>query len=120
MAKTWQPSLAIVGGGLAGLTLSIGLTRQGIPHKIYESASKFSEVGAGIALGPNSINALELIDTRIKDVLRKHVTYNAGVDEDGVGDRSPEWLDIRVGKEAGYVADAIHFLFSNGPSDLMI
>ncbi len=101
MAFQDKPSIAIVGGGLAGLTLSIGLSRHGIPHKIYESASKFAEIGAGIALGPNSIDALELIDPRIKDALRKCVTYNVGVDENGEGRGKEEWLDVRVGDDVG-------------------
>lgn len=99
MQQSHNPSIAIVGGGLAGLTLSIGLTRHGIPHKIYESASAFSEIGAGIALGPNSITALELIDPRIKDVLKRCVSYNEGLDAGGEGMGKEEWLDIRVGEE---------------------
>jgi flavin-dependent dehydrogenase len=35
MASSEKPSIAIIGGGLAGLTLSIGLTRHGISHNIY-------------------------------------------------------------------------------------
>ncbi|PVH83254.1 FAD/NAD(P)-binding domain-containing protein [Cadophora sp. DSE1049] len=80
MANSEEPFIAIIGGGLAGLTLSIGLTRQGIPHKIYEAAVAFSEIGAGISLGPNSITALELIDPRIRDALKKCITYNEGID----------------------------------------
>jgi salicylate hydroxylase len=101
MTNPEKPSIAIVGGGLAGLTLSIGLARHGIPHKIYESASAFSEIGAGIALGPNSIAALELIDPRIKEGLRKCVTYNEGVDTDGEGKGREDWMDVRFGEEEG-------------------
>lgn len=93
------PPIAIIGGGLAGLALSIGLTRHGIPHKIYESAPAFSEIGAGIALGPNSVTALELIDPRIKDALESCITHNEGI-EDDVGIRR-EWMDIRVGMDEG-------------------
>ena len=57
--------LAIIGGGLAGLALSIGLSRFGIKHTIYESANQFSEIGAGISTGTNAIAALALIDPRI-------------------------------------------------------
>lgn len=99
-----HPSIAIIGGGLAGLTLSIGLTRHGISHKIYESASKFAEIGAGIALGPNSLTALELIDSRIKDGLKTCITYNEGIDEEGRGKGSEEFMGVRVGEEAGYVS----------------
>lgn len=99
MSKQESTFIAIVGGGLAGLTLSIGLSRHGIPHHIYESASTFSEIGAGIALGPNSIAALELIDPRIKECLSKCVTYNESLDSQGEGKGRDEWLDIRVGEE---------------------
>ena len=101
MGHPKKPSIAIVGGGLAGLTLSIGLTRHGIPHKIYESASKFAEIGAGVALGPNSITALELIDPKIGEGLKRCITYNEGIDEEGEGDRKEEFMDIRVGEENG-------------------
>lgn len=38
--------LAIVGGGIGGLALAIGLQQHGhIRIKIYEAASKFSEIG---------------------------------------------------------------------------
>ncbi|EXJ79532.1 hypothetical protein A1O3_07811 [Capronia epimyces CBS 606.96] len=100
------PLIAIVGGGLAGLTLSIGLSRHNITHKIYESALAFSEIGAGIALGPNSVRALELIDPAITVGFNKCVTYNEGVGTDehgnGIGEGRNEWLDIRVGMADGF------------------
>jgi salicylate hydroxylase len=38
--------IAIVGGGIGGLTLAIGLQQYShIRIKIYEAASKFSEIG---------------------------------------------------------------------------
>ncbi|KAK0118322.1 hypothetical protein ONS95_012616 [Cadophora gregata] len=110
-----EPFIAIIGGGLAGLTLSIGLTRQGIPHKIYEAASAFAEIGAGIALAPNSIKALELIDPRMKDALRKCITYNEGIDDDGEGPGKEEWLDIRVG-EAQEFNKSITTIYHKGSS----
>jgi len=69
-------SVAIIGGGLAGLTLSIGLTHHNIPHSIYESAPAFSEIGAGIAMGPNAISALGLINPRLRVAFDKCATYN--------------------------------------------
>jgi salicylate hydroxylase len=97
MASQETPLIAIVGGGLAGLTLSIGLTRHGIPHHIYEAAGAFAEIGAGIALGPNSITALELIDPRIKEGLSKCITYNEGLDENGEGENRGDFAEIRFG-----------------------
>lgn len=83
------------------MTLSIGLTRHGIPHRIYESASAFAEIGAGIALGPNSITALELIDPRIKEGLKKCITYNEGVDAQGEGNGREVFMEVRLGEEEG-------------------
>ncbi|TFB01315.1 Salicylate hydroxylase [Trichoderma ghanense] len=54
--------VAIVGGGIGGLTLAIGLQQHGhIRVKIYEAASKFTEIGAGVFFGANSIRAMSLI-----------------------------------------------------------
>ncbi|GAK63913.1 salicylate hydroxylase [Moesziomyces antarcticus] len=52
-------NVAVVGGGIGGLTLAIGLHDRGVPVHIFESASKFAEIGAGIAIGPNAQNALQ-------------------------------------------------------------
>lgn len=68
--------IAIVGGGLAGLALAIGLQKHGIEFHIYESARCFSEVGAGIAFGINSLSALQLIDDRLLEGYKKHATFN--------------------------------------------
>ncbi|KAH6605468.1 hypothetical protein Trco_007175 [Trichoderma cornu-damae] len=54
--------IAIVGGGIGGLALAIGLQQYSqIRIKIYEAASKFSEIGAGVFFGANSIRAMSLI-----------------------------------------------------------
>ncbi|KAM0263211.1 hypothetical protein ACHAQJ_001366 [Trichoderma viride] len=54
--------IAIVGGGIGGLALAIGLQQYShIRIKIYEAASEFSEIGAGVFFGANSIRAMSLI-----------------------------------------------------------
>lgn len=57
-----RPSIAILGAGISGLALAIGLIKRNIPCTIYEAADKFSTIGAGIGLGPNSLAAMDLID----------------------------------------------------------
>lgn len=68
--------LAIVGGGIGGLVLAISLSRHGIPFHIYEAASQFSEIGAGVGLGPNAQRAMHLIDPRIKEAYDRHAALN--------------------------------------------
>jgi 2-polyprenyl-6-methoxyphenol hydroxylase-like FAD-dependent oxidoreductase len=47
-----QPVI-IVGGGIGGLAAAIALERKGIASVVLERATQFSEIGAGIQLGPN-------------------------------------------------------------------
>ncbi|KAF8191424.1 FAD/NAD(P)-binding domain-containing protein [Mycena galopus ATCC 62051] len=51
--------VAIVGGGLCGLTCAVGLAKLGIHADVFEATPKFDEVGAGVGLGPNAVRALE-------------------------------------------------------------
>ncbi|CBQ72431.1 probable Salicylate hydroxylase [Sporisorium reilianum SRZ2] len=66
MASTAKPAkdftVAIVGGGIGGLTLAIGLHDRGVPVRIFESASKFSEIGAGIAVAPSAQEVLKRLN----------------------------------------------------------
>ena len=52
-----RPAL-IAGGGIAGLATAIALARVNIPSCVLESRLAFSEVGAGIQLGPNGTRIL--------------------------------------------------------------
>jgi 2-polyprenyl-6-methoxyphenol hydroxylase-like FAD-dependent oxidoreductase len=49
--------IAIVGGGIAGLTASIALRRAGLEPILYESHSSLRADGAGLGLGANAIKA---------------------------------------------------------------
>ena len=49
----------IVGGGIGGLASALALARQGMDVQLLERCSTFSEVGAGIQLGPNSVRILQ-------------------------------------------------------------
>lgn len=69
-------SLAIIGGGISGLTLAIALIQHNIPLTIYESAARFGEIGAGVSFGPNAARALQLIHPKINDAFQKCKTVN--------------------------------------------
>ena len=50
--------VAIAGGGMGGLAASLACTRAGWQASVYEKAREFTEVGAGIQLGPNTTRIL--------------------------------------------------------------
>lgn len=52
------PYALIAGGGIGGLAAAVACTRAGWGARLYEQASAFSEVGAGIQLGPNATRVL--------------------------------------------------------------
>jgi salicylate hydroxylase len=84
-------NVAIIGGGIAGLTLAIALLQHNIPLTIYESASKFGEIGAGVAFGPNAAQAMKLISPKIHDAFEKCKTANQWPAKSG------SWFTARVG-----------------------
>ncbi|RMZ70632.1 mannitol 1-phosphate dehydrogenase [Pyrenophora seminiperda CCB06] len=83
-------SLAIIGGGISGLTLAITLLQYNVPFTIYESAPHFGEIGAGVALGPNAGQAMKLMSPAIFQAFLKCKTENVGAKLDA-------WFTIRVG-----------------------
>jgi salicylate hydroxylase len=50
--------IAIIGGGIGGLTAGIALQKAGFEPVIYERAPAFGEVGAGISMPPNAAKGL--------------------------------------------------------------
>jgi salicylate hydroxylase len=50
--------LLVVGGGMAGLGAALVAQRAGLQVTLLEQADQFSEVGAGIQLGPNAVRVL--------------------------------------------------------------
>lgn len=90
MTTTKAFSIAIVGGGISGLTLAIGLHKQNVPFTIYESAHKFGEIGAGVGFGPNTVRAMELISPEIVEGYKRCVTH---------GWDKKNWFTVRVGDE---------------------
>jgi salicylate hydroxylase/6-hydroxynicotinate 3-monooxygenase len=55
------PSIAIVGAGLGGLTVAATLRLAGFQVRIYEQATRFARIGAGIQMMPNSMKVLRRI-----------------------------------------------------------
>jgi 2-polyprenyl-6-methoxyphenol hydroxylase-like FAD-dependent oxidoreductase len=66
MARTAR--IAIMGGGIGGLTAARALLRRGFEVSVYEAAPELKEIGAGVALGPNAMKALRSLG--LEDAVR--------------------------------------------------
>jgi len=77
------PRVAIIGGGIGGLTAANALSQAGIEVAVYEAAAELKEIGAGVALHANAMRVLRAIG--VEDGVRK------------VAGRS-EWAVTRNGK----------------------
>jgi salicylate hydroxylase len=76
MANTKNINVAIVGGGIGGLTLAIALHRRNVPVIVYEQAPTFGEIGAGVSFSPNAVNAMKLCHPGIYEVFEQVCTRN--------------------------------------------
>lgn len=95
MASNTSPkrsfNLAIVGGGISGLTLAITLLQYDVDLTIYEAAAHFGEIGAGVAFGPNAGRAMELMSPKIHEAFQTCKTSNVWES------KKNSWFTIRVG-----------------------
>jgi salicylate hydroxylase len=53
--------VAIIGGGIGGLTAARALTQRGVDVAVYEATPELREIGAGVALGPNAMKVLRAL-----------------------------------------------------------
>ena len=102
------PEIAIIGGGICGLVTALALEQRGITPSIYEAASEYRPVGAGLLLQTNALLVLDRLGVadRIQD---------AGVSLDDSVIQSPSGrvlkrfdLDRIERDEFGYGFVAIH------------
>src|ERR1044071_7448269 len=85
-AFLWQAfcrmvQIAIIGGGIGGLTAALALQQSGFEAAVFEQAPVLLDVGAAIALWPNAMRVLERLD------LTGKILERAGVIEE------IRWLD---------------------------
>jgi 2-polyprenyl-6-methoxyphenol hydroxylase-like FAD-dependent oxidoreductase len=79
--------IAVIGGGIGGLTAAIALARQGMTIEVYEQAAELKEVGAGVGLWPNAMAAFDQIG--LADRVAK---LAAQVDRQGLMRPDGSWL----------------------------
>ena len=56
--------IAVVGGGIGGLSAALGLLKAGFDVQVYEQAARFGEIGAGIQISPNASRLLDRLGLR--------------------------------------------------------
>jgi 2-polyprenyl-6-methoxyphenol hydroxylase-like FAD-dependent oxidoreductase len=61
--------VAIIGGGIGGLTAALALHQAGIEVAVHEAAAELREIGAGVALHPNAMRVLRTLG--LEDGVRK-------------------------------------------------
>jgi 2-polyprenyl-6-methoxyphenol hydroxylase-like FAD-dependent oxidoreductase len=54
-----EDNIAIIGGGIGGLTMALCLKRNNIDFTLYEKSNKFTEVGAGIGIASNALTIFD-------------------------------------------------------------
>ena len=50
--------IAVIGGGIGGLSAALQLLKAGLDVHVYEQAERISEIGAGIQISPNASRLL--------------------------------------------------------------
>jgi 2-polyprenyl-6-methoxyphenol hydroxylase-like FAD-dependent oxidoreductase len=70
--------IAIIGGGIGGLTAALALRQFGFEPRLFEQAPELLEVGAAILMWPNAMRVLDRLG--VADAVREH----GGVLEKGV------------------------------------
>jgi len=73
--------IAIIGGGIGGLTAALALQQSGFHCEVYEQAPELLDVGAAIAIWPNAMRVLE------------HLKVAPGVIEKAGAMEKIRWLD---------------------------
>jgi salicylate hydroxylase len=100
-----QTSIAIVGGGIGGLTAAACLLRAGFDVHVYEQTSRLTEVGAGINIGPNASRILHRLGVaeELKQVGIKPASFDQRRWDDGrVLLRSPLGEEVETAFGAPY------------------
>ena len=75
--------VAIVGGGIGGLTLAISLVQQSISVRIFEQDSELREIGAGVAIGGNATRLLQRLGLDLAQVANVPPAFEVRCWKDG-------------------------------------
>ena len=71
--------IAVIGGGIGGLSAALGLLKAGFDVQVYEQAPLFGEIGAGIQISPNASRLLRRLGLGV--ALEKYGVRPVAVDQ---------------------------------------
>jgi salicylate hydroxylase len=83
--------IAIIGGGIGGLSAAVALHQAGFDVAVYEQAPELTEIGGGINMGPNAVRVL------------RRLGLGPALDRDGIrplGTHQRRWQDGRTLQKA--------------------
>ncbi|GAA1276729.1 salicylate hydroxylase [Planotetraspora silvatica] len=108
MTTTHVPVL-IVGGGIGGLATALAVARSGRAVHLLEQASEFTEIGAGLQIGPNATRVLDRLGL-LDQLLEVSVLPRNGVMLDAVTGEPLTVLDLGQGfrDRYGYPYVVVH------------
>jgi len=97
------PSVAIIGGGITGLLFGLALHTHcpHLPFLIYEAASSFGEIGAGVGFSPNASRAMKLISPDLYTAFEKLRTPNRWEA------KRETWFDLRLGENVSVYTEGV-------------
>lgn len=101
--------VVVVGGGIGGLGAALALARSGLPVHVLERAPEFSEVGAGLQVGPNAVRALDRLGL-LDEIYATAVFPRRGVVSSALTGEALTALDLGDGfrKRFGYPYIVLH------------
>jgi len=86
-------NVAIIGGGIGGLTAAIAFARTGANVTVYEQAPALTEVGAGLQITPNGARALAALGLA-DDIAAAGVVAQAVLPMDGMTGKQIARFDV--------------------------
>ncbi|MEE8307943.1 MAG: FAD-dependent monooxygenase [Gammaproteobacteria bacterium] len=105
-----NPSIAIAGAGIGGLTVAVALKRVGLTATVYEQAPELGEVGAGLTITPNATRVLDGLGLEAAMAAMADATAHVGALDSKTGERveyTPRGAEVYL-KAYGAVTRHVH------------